>query len=139
MYLVYFNCIFIILTNSIANSRSPEEVHWDLTDKRFFGVLTEYVKPAIASKQNLDSDNLIAEEFKGKELLTFFVSSEHGIKEQDSYKLDADTEGLLGINVPHLEYIVRTTNDDINKSYQVSKKMIKQTKIDILFRSWNNQ
>ena len=87
-----------------------------MSDKRFFGVLTEYVKGPVDTK----NPELVAiEPFRGKELLTFFVSSEHGIKEQDNYKLEADIEGLLGINVPNLEFIVRTASNDINKSYQV--------------------
>ena len=94
------------------------QIYWDMSDKRFFGVLTEYVK----SPAELQTPEMVAiGPFRGKELLTFFVSSEHGIKEQDSYKLEADIEGLLGINVPNIEFIVRTASNDINKSYQVFK------------------
>jgi hypothetical protein len=34
-----------------------------------------------------------------RELFTFFVSSEHGIKKQDSYPLEPEVEGLCGTNL----------------------------------------
>ena len=52
------------------------------------------------------------EEFKGKEIVTLFVSSEHGIKKQDHYKLEQDIEAVFGLSVPYINYIVRTTEQD---------------------------
>ena len=84
-------------------------------------MVTEYTKaPGEAHQENAG----LTEEFNGKELFTFFVSSEHGIKEQDDYKLESDVEGLLGISVPNFEYIVPTNSDDINKAYQVFFRLL---------------
>ena len=67
--------------------RAPVEIFWDKSEKRFFGVETDYYK---TEGQETDVSLSIEQRLKemSKEFSTFFYSAEVGIKNQDCYKLD---------------------------------------------------
>ena len=65
---------------------------WDQTDKRFFGAIADFKRKVNPDEDGYEEDK----ETSGKELHTFFFSSEHGIKKQADYRLGPETEGICG-------------------------------------------
>jgi len=73
---------------------------WDLYDKRFLGVEVEWIK---------------ANEIK-KELITFFVTSDSGIREHTRIECKTHQSALLGISIPFYYIIDYNTNSNTNDS-----------------------
>ena len=67
---------------------------------------TEHLRVAKTENENIQFDHSqdktnfedfkMAEEFRGKEVATFFCTSENGIKHQDTYKIENGIEGVFG-------------------------------------------
>lgn len=47
------------------------------------------------------------DEFTGKTVETYFVTTDYGVKKQDSVKFESSDETLLGIQVPFFYYMGR--------------------------------
>ena len=91
-FYVYDLDMDVFMNFELEGNRAAVEVLWDKNDPRFFVVQTMYLK----SQKTENSENKLVEEFKGKEISTFFCTSETGIKRQDNYRLGEDFEGLFG-------------------------------------------
>ena len=70
-------------------------------------------------RQNYAKVEDLEEEYKGKEIYTFFCTSEVGIKIQDSQKIGKEVEGVFALSVPKVFYIVRTYKQDPSIGYKV--------------------
>jgi hypothetical protein len=86
----------IKIFNSLEEGKSPIETYWDQNDKRFLAVLLEINKKLRPDEKKDDEEQT---QVGNRELYTFFVSSEHGVKKQDTYPLSLEVEGLCGKNV----------------------------------------
>ena len=62
---------------------------------------------AIKESEIEDDFRVKKEEFQGKTLETFFVTTDYGIKRQDVIKFDEGEETLLGVQVPYFYYMGR--------------------------------
>lgn len=90
-------------------NRIPIEAFWDQSDPRLLAVETEYAnldEPTDEGVQNFgdvkvtDIENDFkkkAEEFTGKTIETFFVTTDYGVKRQDTIKFEESDETLLGV------------------------------------------
>jgi len=96
--------------------KTPLDTTWDQTDKRFFGAIADFKRKINPDEDGYEEDK----ETSGKELHSFFFSSEHGIKKQADYRLGPETEGICALFVPYCNYIVRSAND-----YQIEEKPLK--------------
>ena len=102
----------------------PIEAFWDQADSRLLAIETEYAltddlslgagevaKPLnerTVEEINEDFSNQKKEEtFTGKTIETYFVTTDYGIKRQDSVKFESGDETLLGIQVPFFFYMGR--------------------------------
>lgn len=77
----------------IEEGKIPLDTHWDQTDKRFLSVIVDSKRRIMPDEEGYEENK----ETRGKELHTFFFSSEHGIKKQADYRLGPEIEGLCGI------------------------------------------
>lgn len=57
------------------------------------------------------------------ELLTFFVTSQTGIKKQDAYHLQKELEGVFSMSVPYIHFIKRNPTNDPASNYKISDKL----------------
>ena len=73
------------------------------------------------------------EDFTGKTVETYFVTTDYGIKKQDNVKFDTSDETLLGIQVPFFYYMGRKqqeqNDDDIVIVRHFRKKNVKKRNI----------
>ena len=110
----------------VAPNRVPVECFWDLSDPRLLAVETEYVKDPNAKPEaettavpKIDIDpnatTTLAEgdfkkkedQFTGKTLETYFVTTDYKVKRQDTVKFDEGDETLLGLHVPFFYFMGR--------------------------------
>ena len=114
----------------VSPNRIPIEAFWDQQDARLLAVETEYAKlsgdaskpeenkeeskggqaeafAAIKESEIEDDFRQKKEEFQGKTLETFFVTTDYSIKRQDIIKFDEGEETLLGVQVPYFYYMGR--------------------------------
>ena len=117
----------------VSPNRIPIEAFWDQQDARLLAVETEYAKlngdqskpeetkeeakgadafAAIKESEIEDDFRQKKEEFQGKTLETFFVTTDYGIKRQDIIKFDEGEETLLGVQVPYFYYMGRKPVDE---------------------------
>ena len=64
------------------------------------------------------------EEFQGKTLETFFVTTDYGIKRQDVIKFEEGEETLLGVQVPYFYFMGRQPGmdgDDVDAPQEDAK------------------
>jgi hypothetical protein len=54
---------------------------------------------------NDDFGNIKTDEYTGKTIETYFVTTDYGVKKQDSVKFEQTDETLLGIQVPFFYYM----------------------------------
>jgi hypothetical protein len=67
---------------------------------------------ATVEEINEDFGNFKKEDqFTGKTVETYFVTTDYGIKKQDSVKFETTDETLLGIQVPFFYYMGRKQNE----------------------------
>lgn len=123
------------MQSEMSTNRIPVEAFWDQQDARLLAVETEYAKltgdvasptpaagasgkeetkggeadafAAIKESEIEDDFRQKKEEFHGKTLETFFVTTDYGIKRQDVIKFDDGEETLLGVQVPYFYYMGR--------------------------------
>ena len=105
---------------SLGSERRPMKISWDTSDNRFFCVISEFFKED-SENEGEEFDFLL--KFKGKELSTFFVTSEHGIKRQDIYKLEEDAEDIFALSIPNYYLISKTPEGQY--SYGIKKNLLK--------------
>lgn len=126
------------LEQKVAPNRVPIECFWDQHDARLLAIETEFAMTEDAN--NLNDTNALGnspvkglnertvaeidadfeqfkkeDQFTGKTCETYFVTSDYGIKKQDSVKFDTCEETVLGIQVPFFYYMGRKMterNDD---------------------------
>lgn len=110
----------------VHKDRVPVEIFWDMQDPRLLAVETEYAKenvkeadlnqvisesPSKLVSQIKDSEveddfkKKVVEDFTGKTLETFFVTTDYGCKRQDVVKFEQGEETLLGVCVPYFYYM----------------------------------
>lgn len=121
-------------------NRVPVECFWDQSDPRLLAVETEYVKDLSSSPKNNeeikvqeDQDAATAhaesdfkkkeEEFTGKTLETFFVTTDYKVKRQDVVKFEEGDETLLGLHVPFFYFMGRQIdeNEDADNHVEEAK------------------
>ena len=119
-----------------SNNRVPLEAFWDQHDKRLLAIETEYVKDlgnkgstlnetvnAGQIKQNLDNIKLdeidndfknkkSEDEFQGKTIETFFVTSDFKVKKQSTINFESGDETMLGVQVPFSYFMGRKVEDE---------------------------
>ena len=120
------------MQHEVHPNRIPIEAFWDQMDARLLAVETEYAKlggeasspdtkgeegkaaafDAIKTEEIEDDFRNKKEEFKGKTLETFFVTTDYGIKRQDVVKFEEGEETLLGVQVPYFYFMGRQPNDE---------------------------
>jgi len=118
------------MEQEVSPNRVPVEAYWDQNDARLFGVETEFIKDlSKGDSQELDAEitgvNLgkeleaegdeegrvgglggeKEEEFTGKTIETYFVTSDYGVKRQDVVKFEEGEETLLGVQVPYFYFM----------------------------------
>ncbi len=115
------------IEQKVNKNRIPVEIFWDLQDPRLLAVETEFSKqsengtdlndPTDATQKQVPLSQLKdteieedfkkknVEEFSGKTLETFFVTTDYGCKRQDVVKFEQGEETLLGLSVPYLYYM----------------------------------
>lgn len=126
----------------ISANRVPIECFWDQSDPRLLSIETDYVKdlnggskPEEESKI-LDQDAAQAhgendfkkkeEEFTGKTLETFFVTTDYKVKRQDVVKFEEGDETLLGLHVPFFYFMGRQIDENEDENGGV----VEETKKD---------
>lgn len=137
------------LEHKVSPNRVPIEAFWDQADPRLLAIETEY---AMTEDQNTLNDATMSnasptknlnertveeinedfgnfkkeDQFTGKTCETYFVTTDYGIKRQDSVKFDQTEETLLGIQVPFFYYMGRKVNergdDDDDDDQPVAKQ-----------------
>ena len=112
------------IQQKVDPNRVPIEAFWDQQDPRLLAIETEFSMSGDANlnaefdekplnertveETDEDFGNIEKkEEFTGKTIETFFVTTDYGVKRQDVIKFDACEETLLGIQVPHFYYMGR--------------------------------
>jgi hypothetical protein len=124
----------------VQPNRIPVEAYWDQQDARLLAIETEYAKaegkgsdlngeeqkgtgteggPGSAAAFNAIKESEIEddfrkqkEEFEGKTLETYFVTTDYEIKKQDVVKFEEGEETLLGVHVPYFYYMGRRPETD---------------------------
>ena len=112
----------------ISRNRVPAECFWDQSDPRLLAIETEYIKDLNAASGNASpgkepGEVAVAddaanhgenndfkkkeEEFAGKTLETYFVTTDYKIKRQDIVKFEEGDETLLGLHVPFFYFMGR--------------------------------
>ena len=116
----------------VSKNRVPVEAFWDQTDARLLAIETEYGK--VGSGNDLNNgeeakgstpigqikDSEIEEdfrrgkeeEFQGKTLETFFVTTDYQVKRQDAVKFEEGEETLLGVAVPYFYHMGRKIENE---------------------------
>lgn len=103
----------------VSQNRVPVECFWDQSDPRLLAIETEYIKdisessPKNDEKPHEDQDTAAGhndfkkkeEDYAGKTLETFFVTTDYKIKRQDSIKFEEGDETLLGLHVPFFYFM----------------------------------
>ena len=140
------------LSFEVSPNRIPIEAFWDQQDARLLAVETEYAKlnndkeekktageESKAEAFNAIKDSEIEEDFRAKKeddatsqvknLETFFVTTDYGIKRQDIIKFEEGEETLLGVQVPYFYYMGRKPveedeNDDDTPQQDQKNAMI---------------
>jgi intraflagellar transport protein 140 len=126
----------------ISANRVPIECFWDQSDPRLLSIETDYLKDLNgASKPEeeskiLDHDAAQAhgeidfkkkeEEFTGKTLETFFVTTDYKVKRQDVVKFEEGDETLLGLHVPFFYFMGRQIDENEDENGGV----VEETKKD---------
>lgn len=109
----------------ISPDRIPIEAFWDQEDPRLLAVETEFAKAStqddvVKDIEEDDSKHKKKDDFEGKTVETFFVTTDYGIKKQDSVKFEEGEETLLGLHVPYFYYMGRkveeTEDDDLEET-----------------------
>lgn len=104
--------------HEISPNRVPIEILWDITDHRLFGIQTEYAKE-LNSEQNTEvpfnpSTDINEDESKklwiGPEFYMFFFTTEYGILQQESHKINRDIQGVYALAIPSIYFIVSKTS-----------------------------
>ena len=119
-----------------SNNRVPLEAFWDQYDKRLLAIETEYVKDLGSKGTTLDQtqtegqikpglDNIKLEEidndfknkskdddFQGKSIETFFVTSDFKVKRQSSINFEDGDETMLGVQVPFFYFMGRKIEEE---------------------------
>jgi intraflagellar transport protein 140 len=126
----------------VSKNRVPIEAYWDQTDTRLLAVETEYGKEVgddlnKDDKQTNEVKDIDEDDFKkpkeddwqGKTLETYFVTTQYQIKRQDVVKFEQGEETLLGIQVPYFYYMgrkieVEDEEDDDKKEESKGSQMI---------------
>lgn len=113
----------------VSRNRVPAECFWDQSDPRLLAIETEYVKDLNAanggSSPTKDADVALAddanqnndfkkkeEEFAGKTLETYFVTTDYKVKRQDIVKFEEGDETLLGLQVPFFYFMGRQIEEN---------------------------
>ena len=120
----------------VANNRVPLEAFWDQHDKRLLAIETEYVKdlgkgttldqtategqikPGLDSIKLEEIDNDFKnnqkkeDEFQGKSIETFFVTSDFKVKKQSVINFEEGDETMLGVQVPFFYFMGRKIEDE---------------------------
>lgn len=117
----------------ISKSKIPVEVIFDVNDNRVFGVYTEY-----AADNHVNTEEIVIEDSKekdwvGSEFYMFFHTVDYGIKKQESHKIDKDIQGIFGICLPDIYFIINTNNsssinNNNDKVYSKSENLAEQDK-----------
>ena len=129
----------------VSNNRVPIEAFWDQVDARLLAIETEYgkfVDSDTAGGDKEESKNKVPiekikdeeieddfkrkkdEDWQGKTLETFFVTTDYNVKRQDIVKFDEGEETLLGVQVPYFYYMgrkVENEEDEDNPNQEESK------------------
>jgi intraflagellar transport protein 140 len=110
----------------ISKNRVPIECFWDQSDPRLLAIETDYVKDLAGTKPEeetkvIDQDaagqgendfKKKEEEFTGKTLETFFVTTDYKVKRQDIVKFEEGDETLLGLHVPFFYFMGRQIDEN---------------------------
>ena len=118
----------------VSNNRVPLEAFWDQQDKRLLVVETEYVKdlgkgttleegnpeglkPALESIKMEEIENDFKnkkseDEFQGKSIETFFVTSDFKVKRQSTINFEEGDETMLGVQVPFFYFMGRKVEEE---------------------------
>ena len=97
------------------------DAFWDQNDPRLFGIETEYVKD-LSKETEVEESQVMGrdfdldeantgfskkgkEEFQGKTIETYFVTSDYGVKRQDVINFEEGEEALLGMAVPYFYFM----------------------------------
>lgn len=122
----------------VTSNRVPVECFWDQSDPRLLCVETEYIKDIgkPTGEGDLGADalgNINAEEiendfkkkeeeFTGKTLETFFVTTDYKVKRQDTVKFEEGDETLLGLHVPFFYFMGRQIDENEDENGQEEEK-----------------
>ena len=106
--------------HEISQNRIPIEFIWDLSDNRLFGVQTEYAKDLSEDNYINMNDEKKKKEWFGSEFFIFFYTSEYGIKNQESHKINREIQGIFALSIPSIYFIISNTGD--NQSHSLLEK-----------------
>lgn len=120
----------------VSGNRVPTEAFWDQGDKRLLAVETEYVKDlsrgttldefgggGAANKGGLENIKLdeidndfknkrAEDDFQGKTIETYFVTSDYKVKRQSVINFEEGDETMLGVQVPFFYFMGRRLDDE---------------------------
>mmetsp|Transcript_6902 Transcript_6902/g.5134 ORF Transcript_6902/g.5134 Transcript_6902/m.5134 type:complete len:308 (+) Transcript_6902:776-1699(+) len=121
----------------VTANRVPCECFWDQHDPRLLAVETEYIKDISKGLEGnlsgemaqheiggLNSDEIEddfkkkEDEFRGKTLETYFVTTDYKVKRQDSIKFEEGDETLLGVSVPYFYFMGRQVEEGDDEAQQ---------------------
>jgi len=127
----------------VGTNRVPTECFWDQSDPRLLCVETEYIKdiskngfeggPDVANQEiigGINADEIEndfkkkEEEFTGKTLETFFVTTDYKVKRQDTVKFEEGDETLLGLHVPFFYFMGRQIEENEDENNQDEEKAL---------------
>jgi intraflagellar transport protein 140 len=108
----------------ISPNRIPTEVMWDSSDQRIFGIQTEYAKDISDEKPLYNIEDPLGKEnndFFGPEFYIDFYTSEYGIHNLETHKIQRDLKGAFGIEIPNIYFVSSSIDAYTNSSIQENK------------------
>ena len=111
----------------ISPNRVPVEVICDNTDPRIFGIYTEYAKDSSEEVKNELYNNIDdplqkeKNDWFGPEFYVCFYSSENGVHQIESHRINREYQGVFGLDIPNV-YFISSMTDPVTKSSITEKK-----------------
>lgn len=115
--------------HEISPNRIPIEIIWDLKDPRLFGIQTEYAKELnpdnnvdVMQLSNPTDNDENAKNWTGPEFFIFFYTTEFGVHQQESHRINREIQGIYALNIPSIYFIISQTNTTSNQCSLLEKK-----------------
>ena len=118
------------MESEVEPDRIPIEAFWDQQDPRLVCIETEYMK---MSEDMPEGEGEFDEEekkdvFTDKTIEKYFITSDYGIKRQDSIQFEDGEETLLGANVPFLYFLGHKKKKKVDSDDDEEEEEIDTTK-----------